>query len=296
VKRIEEPIRWIDPRSGAPDEMRALLADAHDALDPTQAEVARLGALVAGSVAAAGAGASASEGKAAALQGGHALTKAALVKLVGALAVCGLGAGVVVSLRGHSSAPLRPPAEQSRNASPLVQQVNVAPEPASNDAEAVADVADELAPAAPAATMPAPGNRAKPVPLPHPSAAGASDPTPPPVPATVLSPDVATQPASPSPVPEAPQRESELELLARARAQITSDPDAALHTLDADRAEYEHGVLAQEREVLAIEALARLGRKPEAEARAAAFHHEFPGSAHWRRILVLLADDARTTH
>jgi hypothetical protein len=42
--------------------------------------------------------------------------------------------------------------------------------------------------------------------------------------------------------------------------------------------------LAQEREVIAIEALRRLNRSAEADRRAAAFAKAFPGSVHQRAV------------
>jgi outer membrane protein assembly factor BamD (BamD/ComL family) len=70
-----------------------------------------------------------------------------------------------------------------------------------------------------------------------------------------------------------------------------ANPAEALRALEEHRARFPQGTFAQEREVLAIEALVRLGRRAEAEARAAAFARQFPGSAHRRRIAVLLAVD-----
>jgi outer membrane protein assembly factor BamD (BamD/ComL family) len=46
------------------------------------------------------------------------------------------------------------------------------------------------------------------------------------------------------------------------------------------------GTLVQEREVLAIEALARLGRLPEARRRLDAFRATFPRSPHVARLLT----------
>ena len=85
--------------------------------------------------------------------------------------------------------------------------------------------------------------------------------------------------------------ESELTLLDRARTQMATDAAAAMRALDAHLALYPSGRFAQEREVLAIEALVRLGRRPEAETRAAAFDRAFPTSAHRRRIAVLLGEE-----
>ncbi len=73
---------------------------------------------------------------------------------------------------------------------------------------------------------------------------------------------------------------------------MAADPGAALVTLDAARAAYPNGPLAQEREVLAIDALVRLGRRSDAVARARAFDKAFPSSAHRRRVAVLLGEDA----
>jgi hypothetical protein len=51
-------------------------------------------------------------------------------------------------------------------------------------------------------------------------------------------------------------------------------------------------MFAQERDVLAIEALIAAGRRPEAEARAKQLELAYPGSAHLRRVRVLLAAPA----
>jgi hypothetical protein len=61
--------------------------------------------------------------------------------------------------------------------------------------------------------------------------------------------------------------------------------------LNEHRARFLHGAFEQEREVLAIEALVRLGRRAEAQGRAASFEAAFPHSAHRRRIAVLLGGD-----
>jgi hypothetical protein len=47
---------------------------------------------------------------------------------------------------------------------------------------------------------------------------------------------------------------------------------------------YPHGVLADEREVIAIEALAALGRLDDAKARALAFEAASPGTPYAKRI------------
>lgn len=83
--------------------------------------------------------------------------------------------------------------------------------------------------------------------------------------------------------------ESEVALLARARAELASDPARSLASTDEHRERFGSGVLEQEREVIAIDALLRLRRRQDAEARAARFEQNFAGSAHARRVTALLA-------
>ena len=63
-----------------------------------------------------------------------------------------------------------------------------------------------------------------------------------------------------------------------------SQCEAALAELKAGAARYPHGALAQEREVLSIEALACSGRAPEAGARAETFVRDYPASPHLRTV------------
>jgi hypothetical protein len=53
---------------------------------------------------------------------------------------------------------------------------------------------------------------------------------------------------------------------------------------------YPRGILAQEREVVAIEALARLGKARAAEQRASGFRNEQPHSIHESRLRGVLGD------
>ena len=86
-----------------------------------------------------------------------------------------------------------------------------------------------------------------------------------------------------SPPPAPP---SEADLLEQARAAMKSDPSRALQRANEHAARYPRGVLVQEREVIAIQALRQLGRSAEAERRAAAFAKAFPGSAFQRKLNV----------
>jgi hypothetical protein len=81
-----------------------------------------------------------------------------------------------------------------------------------------------------------------------------------------------------------PRASSEFELLQEARRALAPDPRLALALLDEHEQRYPSGMLAPEREVLAIEALRALGRDSEAERRLAAFRTRYPNSLHLRRL------------
>jgi hypothetical protein len=83
------------------------------------------------------------------------------------------------------------------------------------------------------------------------------------------------------PVAEKP---SEVELVGRAQKALRAEPARALALTSEHRQLYPRGTLAQEREVLAIEALAALGQGDAARARAAAFESASPGSPYAVRV------------
>ena len=72
-----------------------------------------------------------------------------------------------------------------------------------------------------------------------------------------------------------------------ARSHAGARPAESLARCDEHARRFANGTLVQEREVLAIDALMRLGRRPEAEARASRFRASFPRSGHLRRIEAL---------
>jgi hypothetical protein len=93
-------------------------------------------------------------------------------------------------------------------------------------------------------------------------------------------------PASDAPVDPA----AELALLKRAKADARSAPAHALALVAEHEQRFPSGVLVEEREVIAIEALLVSGQRNAAEARAARFFARFPNSAHARRVHALLED------
>jgi|GEM_PF-1727945 len=87
-----------------------------------------------------------------------------------------------------------------------------------------------------------------------------------------------------------PESVTEESLLRRAHAAISSNPREAVALTVEHARQFPSGVLAQEREVIAVEALSRLGRAGEARARAAALYATYPDSAYRQRV-----DDALRT-
>lgn len=111
----------------------------------------------------------------------------------------------------------------------------------------------------------------------------------------IPSADPAEQRPRATPAPPASAGEStsasaaeELALLNRAQASLGRDPAMSLMLVSDHQRRFRPGTLVQEREVIAIDALLRLGQRPAAEARAARFRQQFPASVHRRRVDVLL--------
>lgn len=77
---------------------------------------------------------------------------------------------------------------------------------------------------------------------------------------------------------------AEDQLLEQARSALRSDPARALSLTRQHQLDFPHGALSQEREVIAIEALRRLGRTDEAARRTERFERLYPQSAHKRKL------------
>lgn len=102
------------------------------------------------------------------------------------------------------------------------------------------------------------------------------------VPAPEAAPVVAPESTPDAAVP------SEVSLLADARAALAASPARALRLLEEHRRAYPSGALAQERDVMAIEAFAALGRSDVVVKRAERFLAAHEGSAHTARLRILL--------
>lgn len=146
-------------------------------------------------------------------------------------------------------------------------------------------VAAATASAAPTVEAPVPAEPPAPPPrAPEPETPRPAANIPPPMPPS------STQGAPPGgPTEAAPAAaETETSLLQRAQEALASRPAEALALTDAHRARFPGGVLAQEREVIAVSALLSLGRGDEARARADRFIAGHPSSAYRRRLEVLV--------
>jgi hypothetical protein len=88
--------------------------------------------------------------------------------------------------------------------------------------------------------------------------------------------------------PASPQPAAELELLRRAHAVLRRDPSAALELAERHASEYPRGVFAQEREILAIEALLKQRKRALAFARAEQFVDRYSSSPYAFRIQAMI--------
>ena len=86
------------------------------------------------------------------------------------------------------------------------------------------------------------------------------------------------------PKADAPPPVSEASLLLQARKALKSDPASALRLANEHQTRFASGRLTPEREVLAIEALRKLGRKLEADERLRKFEAQYPDSIHLKRL------------
>jgi len=84
--------------------------------------------------------------------------------------------------------------------------------------------------------------------------------------------------------PQASNQPSDVELLQQARALLGTSPAEALTLAREHAARFPSSAFAQEREMIAITALVRLGRHQEAQARAEHFRRTYPTSAHLRQL------------
>lgn len=210
--------------------------------------------------------------------GARALRSSKVLKPV--LVIVGLGLMARMFLSGSTTAVSGDPPGAASVAPPSgvpVQVTELAPEATPKTTVSVADLPE----ATEARALP----HAPPNDVPPPSAVVRPRPA---VPTSRPGPSaIATKPLA---ADEA--EESEASFLHRTRAALASDPARALRMTEEHVSRYPHGVLVQERDVIAIDALVRLGRRDEARSRASAFQTRYPKSAHASRIAAILEKEA----
>jgi hypothetical protein len=125
-------------------------------------------------------------------------------------------------------------------------------------------------------------------------------PAPPPVTViptpTAISTATPTPTATPTAIPTSTPTAStdndglarEVALLEKARGALDRDPSSTLAMLDVHAAEFPNGTLSMERELLAVDALRRLGRVADAKARGEALLGRARGSIYERRVKGML--------
>lgn len=129
---------------------------------------------------------------------------------------------------------------------------------------------------------PPPATEPKPAPVVAASVAPAPPPAPklePPEPAPIAAPAVSSAPAPRAPAIDRRARlAEEVRHLAEVRRLAASNPAGAARMADEGHRRFAGGMLYQEREAVAISALARAGRSAEARSRGTRFVERFPQS------------------
>jgi hypothetical protein len=88
--------------------------------------------------------------------------------------------------------------------------------------------------------------------------------------------------------PPKPEPALELALLTRAQQALETRPKLTMELVSEHERDYLHGIFAQEREMLAIEALLKLNKRDSALRRGRRFLRDYPESAHVRRVYNLM--------
>lgn len=144
--------------------------------------------------------------------------------------------------------------------------------------------------AAPAVSPNPPGSSVASAPSVAPPLERAPDPVPSVAPAPTASLGIEWHPA-PSTTPAEHELLRETKLLENARAELERRPELCLELLREHGREFPNGTLALEREFLTVASLIRLGRRSEAEARAAGLRARTPGNLYEKRLQRLLGSE-----
>ncbi len=271
---MSAPPRLGDPRSKSPDALKRLILAGRSEL-PEGKRLRSMGHRLGFPAGARLASGTTIKGAA----GSGLLGSAGKIGVAVVLTLCA-GAGALAT---HNVAKRRRTVVAAAPASESAPALESAPAPALAPA-----LASESAPALASESAPALASESAP------ALASESAPAPAPALASESAPALAPAPAREARIIAsvvASRSETEFSLLEQAQRALRTEPQRALDLADRDAAESPLGALAQEREVIAIEALEKLGRGRDARARARRFFRTFPGSAHGPRIAALLDFD-----
>ncbi|APR81244.1 Outer membrane protein, OmpA/MotB family protein [Minicystis rosea] len=272
-----EPLRLLDPDATASEPLRAAL-EAGRADLPDAAHLARLAARL-------------PLGGPPPPPDAPPPPQAPLAPLAPAAAPSALGgavAGAALAVAVIGGAWWHEVAKQPISPAPIVAAANTAPTGAAPHAARPLPISPSAPPdIAPSATSMLPSAMSPVVRAPVASAAAQA-------PSVAEPPPSAAVALSASPPPPAAEGESEVALLQRAQDALGKSAARALAVTMEHEQRFPRGSLSQEREVIAITALAALGRTGDARARAAAFLARFPESAHRSRLLSIVPSLADT--
>lgn len=278
---MTEPRRWLDDEANAPPGVRELLAQAHRTA-PIDRRALSISALLIAKIAA-------TPTAAAALP--------LVAKLAASLAMVTVASAVAVQIAmptrsDTASAGARKPQTATHThararrdrvdpeviaAAPELAQVAVL----NADAPQTAETAPSIAESVPVAAVKLRAASATRSATRHATVNAA----PPPVVAAPLPLPEASETVAPVP---ADPLALEVQWLDAARGLLDHDPASALAQAQAHAMRFPNGALAAERELIAIDALHRLGRQAEAQSRAKAVLLRFPGSLYRERLRSLL--------
>jgi hypothetical protein len=252
VAIVSDPIRYLDDPSASPG-LRQLLGSAHHD-GPSAADLARLagklGPLLVVTAPATAAAAAGGTSAAAATKATAVAGASGALKLAVVAAVGGtvIAAGSFQAGRKYEEQHAPPPR--------VVEKIVVAPAPAIEP-------------------------KPEPIPVRPEPVEGRAVEDPPKKPLVQKKP----QPPAPAPAPKL----TEVELLEQAMTAMKSgDPKAALALTQRHEQEFASGALVQEREMLAIEALVKLGHRGDARLKADVFRQKYPTSSHLLRLDALV--------
>lgn len=268
---MSDPKRWLDADSDATSDERSLLRGAGDPEPPKEAHGAVWAALATRlPPGGGGGGAPGAGGGAAGAKGLSLLAKALLVSAIAAT----VGTGGYLAWRSAAKPAPKAAATVVTSTPPEPTGTAIAQTPPT---ATVAEIAPTAAPIAPAPRPHKPDAK-------RPTASAPAIPThattsEPPAPAAPAPSPTAVDPPAPTTAVDALR--DERALLASARDALRKgDGRGALAILQTAQSRHPNGVLGQEREVLAIEALAQTGDRDSASKRASAFLKAFPNSPH----------------